>query len=451
MSVDTPIVVPESDEQGFTYRPGKRTVGWIVASIILFGVVLASIVIEIPYFALEPGDTHETEEVLIVDGTATFPNPDGEVRFVTVTRRRLTPLTWLLAKFDDTNQIVHEDLILGGRTREEEQEESAQLMVSSQNAAVIAALGELGVNTDVPSGVVIVDPIADGPFDGELVRNDVIRRIGSSDVATLGDLEQAIAELETGEEATLGVLTREGEALDVAVEVGSETAATLGITILVSDDREGAVVNEVGPDTETGIEPGDMITMFNDEVVSSPNALITAIRALNPGEVVSVEVIGENGARRIEKILLSEREVGPLERIGLLGGATQFQDPVLPFEVSIGVEGVGGPSAGMAFALSIIDLLTEGDLTGGEQVAVTGTVTRNGEVGPIGGVVQKVHAAKADGISLFIVPDLNLAEALDAEVDGLRIESVSNLAEALDLLESTGGDAVEEGSFAAGG
>ena len=121
----------------------------------LLGAV-AAIVIEIPYFSLEPGDTFATEEFVEVDGTDSFTS-EGEVSFVTVTQRRLTPITWALSSLRDSDEIFHEDVILGDQTIDQQREENAQLMLTSQNNAVASALDHLGFETAVPAGVVIID------------------------------------------------------------------------------------------------------------------------------------------------------------------------------------------------------------------------------------------------------------------------------------------------------
>ena len=75
-----------------------------------------------------------------------------------------------------------------------------------------------------------------------------------------------------------------------------------------------------------------------------------------------------------------------------------------PLKVSVDTTGIGGPSAGLAMTLAILDDLTPGDLTGGKRVAVTGTIDAAGNVGEIGGIEQKAVAARAAGVQLFIVP-----------------------------------------------
>jgi Lon-like protease len=117
-------------------------------------------------------------------------------------------------------------------------------------------------------------------------------------------------------------------------------------------------------------------------------------------------------------------------------------DSSYPGEVSIDSGTVGGPSAGLAFAMGIIDLLSEGDLTGGEKVAATGTITTDGRVGPVGGIEQKAAAVRRAGSTLFLVPDSLSDDELDAArrmAEGVQIVPVGTLQEALDALAARGG------------
>ena len=79
-------------------------------------------------------------------------------------------------------------------------------------------------------------------------------------------------------------------------------------------------------------------------------------------------------------------------------------DEQLPFEVDIDTGRVGGPSAGLAFTLAIIDVLSEGELTNGLSIVATGTIDRDGNVGPVGGIHQKTVAAEQAGADVFLVP-----------------------------------------------
>jgi PDZ domain-containing protein len=106
-----------------------------------------------------------------------------------------------------------------------------------------------------------------------------------------------------------------------------------------------------------------------------------------------------------------------------------------PLDVKLQLGDVGGPSGGMMFALGIIDRLTTGDLTGGLHVAGTGTINESGEVGPIGGVVQKLYGAKRSGATVFLAPAANCEEIVGNEPAGLRVVKIEKLEDALGALE----------------
>ena len=114
-----------------------------------------------------------------------------------------------------------------------------------------------------------------------------------------------------------------------------------------------------------------------------------------------------------------------------------------PFDVAIDSGDVGGPSAGLAFTLAILDRITPGDLTGGARVAVTGTIELDGTVGPVGGVKQKTEAAVSEGAVLFLVPSDEYDEAVEAADGRIEIRRADSLDQALTALEELGGDPVE--------
>ena len=115
-----------------------------------------------------------------------------------------------------------------------------------------------------------------------------------------------------------------------------------------------------------------------------------------------------------------------------------------PFEVDIESGSVGGPSAGLAFTLAVLDALTEGDLQGGQKIAVTGTISPTGAVGAIGGIMQKVAAVVAADTDIFIVPaaqgEDELARVRERAGDDVDIYPVATLDEALEILASLGGN-----------
>ncbi len=136
-------------------------------------------------------------------------------------------------------------------------------------------------------------------------------------------------------------------------------------------------------------------------------------------------------------------------RVDLGGGQTvtldlgiQPEDQVdytYPFPVKIDVTNIGGPSAGLAMTLGVIDALTSGSVTGGHTVAATGTIDSQGDVGDVGGVAQKTVAVENAGASIFLVPPQEYKAAMSKDRPGLKVYAVSTLDQALQVLAAHGG------------
>ena len=441
----TTVVESELEDDASTSKGFLGVGGAFLSLSMLVGLVagVAAFSIKLPYLALQPGSTFETEEFIVVDGTPSYTSP-GEVSFVTVTQRRLTPFSWIRASVSDSNEIFHEDDLLRGRTFDEQREENAQLMLTSQNAAIAAALGYLGFETAEPAGVVVVDIVEGGPLDGVLARNDVITEVDGRPVAEFADLYDYLGTtIDTSIDLVAG---RPGEAPEtITVELTRDTAGFLGVgagTDPVGTDR-GAYLGEIveGGASEGLLLPGDLIVGFDGTSVSNFDELIPALARFRAGDQATVDVI-RTAIDGSEELISFDIALGVrvLDRAGLANVATQFRDSELPIDVSFTTEDIGGPSAGLAFTLTVLDVLTEGDLTGGADIVVTGTIDRNGNVGAIGGVHQKAFAAEDSGAAVFIVPARNLAEA-QAATPNLRIEPVETLADALAIIAEFGGNA----------
>ena len=126
--------------------------------------------------------------------------------------------------------------------------------------------------------------------------------------------------------------------------------------------------------------------------------------------------------------------------MALLGIAIRTRDPKvdMPVDIAIDPGTVSGPSAGLAFTLTIVDFLTPGDITGGRRVAVTGTIEPDGHVGEIGGVEQKAIAARRAGAELMIVPEAEAALARK-HAPSIKVVGVETLEDALRALDRNGG------------
>lgn len=194
------------------------------------------------------------------------------------------------------------------------------------------------------------------------------------------------------------------------------------------------VINEILEGVPAGsvLELGDTIKAINGAPITSVGEIRLQIDGLHPGDTMSVTIVRE-GVESTVTVELAEREDEPgTAMIGVVLG--ELTRPPFPLEIRAG--DVGGPSAGMMHALAIIDTLTEGELTRGNVIAGTGTISMDGSVGNIGGVRQKVVAAEAAGADYILVPEGNYESAITAEHTSIEIVPVATLSEALTFLES---------------
>ncbi|MBO0714306.1 MAG: PDZ domain-containing protein [Acidimicrobiales bacterium] len=207
-------------------------------------------------------------------------------------------------------------------------------------------------------------------------------------------------------------------------------------------EHPGATIVEVAPGSPAskgGVPLGSVLVAVDGQPVTSANQAVAAIRGHRPGEQVRLTVEkSAGGAPRTVSVTVAARPHHPGE--GYLGIAVTdgawFQ---LPFEVEVTSAGIGGPSAGLAFTLGIIDELSSGDLTGGKTVAATGVINLNGTVGDVGGVAQKTVAVRQAGASVFLVPTKEYRTAESKAGPHLRVVAVANVAQALMALEHLGG------------
>lgn len=213
------------------------------------------------------------------------------------------------------------------------------------------------------------------------------------------------------------------------VEVCSDAPAhgklQTGDQVLAIDGNDVTNVSQIG-DLVRAHQPGDRVSVTYDRNGVTSTATITAGRLRTEG----------TGTSARQACVPAE---GSNTGTTCLGVASQeFATYQLPIDVKINTQLVGGPSAGLAFTLAIIDDLTPGSLTGGKQVAVTGTIAPDGSVGEVGGVQQKAITARTNGVQLMIVPKREVADARRGAGD-VRVVGVDNIGEALDALHRAGG------------
>ena len=213
-----------------------------------------------------------------------------------------------------------------------------------------------------------------------------------------------------------------------------ENATVAALTEL--DIQVPATITVVEPIEGTGavgvLLPEDVITAIDDTQVVTYADMSDALRAIPAGSTISVGVVRDDEQVRVD-VVAGERPDGS----ALLG---VWVDPefALPFEVSIQVDDVGGPSAGTMFALALLDVLTPEDEVNGKVIAGTGTIDLDGTVGPISGVRQKMIGAVRDGATSFLAPTGNCEDVRGNVPDGLEVFAVGTLAEARAAVEAIG-------------
>ena len=180
------------------------------------------------------------------------------------------------------------------------------------------------------------------------------------------------------------------------------------------------------------LQVGDVVTSFDGEAIRDSCSLQDAV--LQHGTKPASVVVTRGGASRTVTVTPRAVDDGTGGTRPLLGVATTAT-MTYPFTVRLRIDDVGGPSAGMMFALGIIDKLTPGALTGGRHVAGTGTICGDGQVGAIGGIAQKMTAARAAGATLFLAPAGNCDEVVGHIPGGLDVVPVTTLSGALEVLD----------------
>ena len=178
---------------------------------------------------------------------------------------------------------------------------------------------------------------------------------------------------------------------------------------------------------------GDVITAVDGKPVTCEMSSAPMIRARPPGAPVTLTIARTVGGHRVTKVVhLKTRAAGGRAVVGV----SVSQSYVFPFQVKIRVGDIGGPSAGLMFALGIADKLTPGNLTAGKFVAGTGEISADGTVSPIGGIQQKMVGARQAGATVFLTPAANCADTSGAVPQGMRLVKVSTLAGAMSALKA---------------
>ena len=188
------------------------------------------------------------------------------------------------------------------------------------------------------------------------------------------------------------------------------------------------VISMMTDSAATGlIKPGDYINSVDGLAVADSDLLRERVQKWDGRAPLKVGITSKGNTSIVE---VTPTEIDGRFYIGVyVGYKYEF-----PFKIDVDLGDVGGPSAGSMFAIGMIDRLTPGQLIGENHVAGTGTIGPDGRVGPIGGILQKMHAAKNAGATIFLAPSENCADVVGKIPEGIKVYSIARLKTAVELL-----------------
>jgi Lon-like protease len=197
---------------------------------------------------------------------------------------------------------------------------------------------------------------------------------------------------------------------------------------------KGLGVNTVPPGSvnAAALKDGDQFVSVAGTRVTDDAALRKVLTAHQAGDRLPAVVKRAGKEVQVSLRLQAPASGSSTPRIGI----TVVQGCLLPFQVTLSLTGIGGPSAGLMFTLGIIDKISTHDLTRGRFVAGTGTIEPSGKVGPIGGIALKMIAARRAGATLFLAPDTNCVDVRGNIPSGLEVIKVTSLHDAIASLDA---------------
>jgi len=243
-------------------------------------------------------------------------------------------------------------------------------------------------------------------------------------------LPDGVTPQELSEISIQNMRTSENVAIAVALK-------NIGYEIDSKGDGVAVVGLLEGSPVKDKLKKGDLINSINNTDIYSATEFISTLRTYSIGETVSIGLLREiDGIKEqiyIKTTLIEHVEYEGEPMVGFL--ATTVNERFdFPFEIDIKTGNVGGPSAGLMMALNVYNNLIPEDITNSKIIAGTGTIEIDGSVGPVGGIKQKIIAAKRAGAELILVPVANFEEAQPFETDKTAIVAVDSFDEALAVI-----------------
>ena len=234
-----------------------------------------------------------------------------------------------------------------------------------------------------------------------------------------------------------GVTSAQQASIDAAeMKTSQNVAAAVALRTLgrkVSAVAAGALIYGIEPGLPAAghLQPTDVIVAIDGKRVRAPADVSKVMQGKPPGTLVSFTVRRGHDTKTIALHTVPDAVGSHRGIVGVL--LTQALNIRLPLRVSIDANGIGGPSAGLAFALGVLEKLGR-NVDGGHKIAATGEISLNGNVGSIGGIKQKTIGAREAGVDAFLVPAGENARDARKYAHGLRIIPVKSFQQALHAL-----------------
>lgn len=288
------------------------------------------------------------------------------------------------------------------------------------------------------------DPGADGPG---ILFVAVVRRKATLLETWFSGMRERGSQLVSEEVVMPNGQTPDQRAAEDAADMSEsqKVAAAVAMKALGKDvkvEEDGVRVSQVianTPAAEAGIAPGDVIVKADGDAIGSTDDLRKALTDVEPGDKVDLSVLRNNAPPGTEPVVVaSGTRADPQDPSRAVMGFVPQDDSkiTLPVDVKYATKQVGGPSAGLPFALEIYNALSDRSLVGDHRIAATGEIHLDGTVGPIGGAEQKAIGAREAGADVFLVPADNLAAANKYAPAGLEIIPVKTFDDALEAIRS---------------
>lgn len=356
--------------------------------LITFMALTAAQVIRLPYFAVAPGSVFPVNNSLLISESDQYPRyPNSEGNFAFVTARvtgQLTPLEWIDSKFTRGASIIGiktlgDDAPLPGTPQ---RRAIGQIQIlNSQATAVVVAFRLLNIPIVITREVHITSVLECADAHNKILPKDIITHADGQSVFIFDDLTDILENKAAGDTLALTLL-RNGENTDKSDDEIINTDVILGAK-----------------------NDSCLLPLFSDGNLDDPKFL-------------------NNDSASIGVTLRQDIEHNPA------------------VTVKFDIHSIGGPSAGLAFTLGVLDALEPGDLTGGKRIAATGTISADGSINPIGGIKEKRIAVIDNNYDIFFVPKSQL-DLVSSKNSSLEVIGVDNIQDVLDALIARGGDPLD--------